>query len=225
MESFTLEDGKENKMVQAKRQAMVLRSSLKSTFTKVSLWTAKNTEQELWKQRMEMYMTVNGLKESNMVKEFTTMLLLKLSIKVNGKTVRKMVLAFSNSPKSNIIKEPLSSLLKTDMELKCLLTETSTKDNTGKESSTVKVNTHGLTHLFLKVTFMKEWDMEMGVGSHRKSMETSMSELIKTTRRVVTDDTFGPMDAFMRETSQKTSSKYIFYFRHGKGRLIYTDGK
>ena len=67
--------------------------------------------------------------------------------------------------------------------------------------------------------------MEMGVGSHRKSMETSMSELIKTTRRVVTDDMFGPMDAFMRETSQKTSSKFIFYFRHGKGRLIYTDGK
>ena len=52
-------------------------------------------------------MTVNGLKESNMVKEFTTMLLLKLSIKVNGKTVRRMALAFSNSPKSNTIKEPL----------------------------------------------------------------------------------------------------------------------
>lgn len=35
----------------------------------------------------------------------------------------------------------------------------------------------------------------------------------------------GPMDVFMKVTSLKMLSKLFFYFRHGKGRLIYTDGR
>jgi hypothetical protein len=33
------------------------------------------------------------------------------------------------------------------------------------------------------------------------------------------------MDAFTKETLPKMSSNFFIYLRHGKGRLIYTDGK
>lgn len=39
------------------------------------------------------------------------------------------------------------------------------------------------------------------------------------------EDMFGQMDASMKEILLKMLSNNIFYFRHGKGRLIYTDGK
>ncbi len=52
-----------------------------------------------------------------------------------------------------------------------------------------------------------------------------MQDPIKMTRRAAMVDMFGQMDVFTKEISLKMLSKYIFNFRHGKGRLIYTDGK
>lgn len=52
-----------------------------------------------------------------------------------------------------------------------------------------------------------------------------MSVHIKTIKRVGMEGISGPMDASMKETSLKTSSNFFINLRHGKGRLIYTDGK
>ena len=65
----------------------------------------------------------------------------------------------------------------------------------------------------------------MGLGNLPKSMVISMSVHIKTTKRVGMEGISGPMDASMKETSLKTSSNFFINLRHGKGRLIYTDGK
>ena len=67
--------------------------------------------------------------------------------------------------------------------------------------------------------------MEMGPGNLPKSMATSMSVHTKTTKRADTEGTSGLMDAFTKETLPKMSSNFFIYLRHGKGRLIYTDGK
>jgi hypothetical protein len=47
----------------------------------------------------------------------------------------------------------------------------------------------------------------------------------KTTKRADMEGTSGQTDVSMKEISLKTSSKYFINLRHGKGRLIYTDGK
>ena len=47
----------------------------------------------------------------------------------------------------------------------------------------------------------------------------------RMTKKVDMEDMSGPMDVFMKVTSLKMLSNYFSYFRHGKGRLIYTDGR
>lgn len=65
----------------------------------------------------------------------------------------------------------------------------------------------------------------MELGNQLLRMVTYTSEATPTTKRADTDDMFGLTAASTKETLLKTSSNYFFYFRHGKGRLIYTDGK
>ena len=67
--------------------------------------------------------------------------------------------------------------------------------------------------------------METDPGSQLKLMATFMSEPTKTIRKAAMDDTYGQTDASTKETLPKMLSTFIFNFRHGKGRLIYTDGK
>lgn len=52
-----------------------------------------------------------------------------------------------------------------------------------------------------------------------------MLDPIKMTKNQDLGVMYGRMDAYMKEISHKMLSNYIFIFRHGKGKLIYTDGK
>lgn len=52
-----------------------------------------------------------------------------------------------------------------------------------------------------------------------------MLDLMKVIRKADMEDMSGLMDAFMKEISHRMLSNLFFYFRHGKGRLIYTDGR
>ncbi len=65
----------------------------------------------------------------------------------------------------------------------------------------------------------------MVLGNQLKLMQMFMLVPMKMTKKVDTVDMCGPMDAFMKETLLKMLSNLLFYFRHGKGRLIYTDGR
>ena len=67
--------------------------------------------------------------------------------------------------------------------------------------------------------------METVPGNPPKLMATFMWVHTKTTKRADMEGTSGQTDVSMKEISLKTSSKYFINLRHGKGRLIYTDGK
>lgn len=65
----------------------------------------------------------------------------------------------------------------------------------------------------------------MVVGNLPRLMEIFMLELIRTIKKADMEDMYGQTDVFTRETFLKMLSNLIYNFRHGKGRLIYTDGK
>jgi len=52
-----------------------------------------------------------------------------------------------------------------------------------------------------------------------------MWDHMRMTKKVDMEDMSGLMDVFTKVTSPKMLSNSFFYFRHGKGRLIYTDGR
>lgn len=101
----------------------------------------------------------------------------------------------------------------------------STEGNIVRENSMEKENIFGQTLQYFKEIFVKAWDMDMEHGNQQKSILTSMLDPIKMTKKVDMVDTYGQMDVFTKETFQKMLSNFLFYFRHGKGRLIYTDGR
>ncbi len=65
----------------------------------------------------------------------------------------------------------------------------------------------------------------MVLGNQPKIMQMFTLVPMKTIKKVDMDDMCGLMDVFMKETLLKMLSNLLFYFRHGKGRLIYTDGR
>lgn len=54
-----------------------------------------------------------------------------------------------------------------------------------------------------------------------------MLECIKMIKSQVQVGMYGPMDVYMKEHFQKMLSNLfiLFIYRHGKGKLIYTDGR
>ena len=100
-----------------------------------------------------------------MDKESIMIILLKLSIKENLKIIKKMDMEHWNSPRINIIKECLISLLKMDMLLRNLLMVIDIKDSIKWVSFMEKANIYGLMAQSMMVILYKVWDMEMVLGN------------------------------------------------------------
>ena len=65
----------------------------------------------------------------------------------------------------------------------------------------------------------------MVAGNRLKKMEIFTSEHIKMIKKLDLEDMFGLMVAYTKETLHRMLSNFFIYFRHGKGKLIYTDGR
>lgn len=81
-----------------------------------------------------------------------------------------------------------------------------------------------MDHL-IKEPLKMEKDLDKVLGNLLELEGTSTLENTKKIKRVVMEDIFGPTAAFTKATSKMTISIYFIYFRHGKGRLTYQDGK
>ena len=92
-------------------------------------------------------------------------------------------------------------------------------------SSTEKESIAGWMDHATKANFMKEWGTAKDLGAQRPTTSIFTSEPTKMTRKTDTGDMYGQMAAPTKVDSAKTLSIVICYFRHGKGRLTYQDGK
>lgn len=112
-----------------------------------------------------------------------------------------------------------------DMELKYSSMAIPIKVNIEKENSMAKESIVGLMDHHMRVILMKVFDMAMVVGNQLNIILTFMQERMLMIKKVDLEDMLGQMDAFIKAHFQKMLSKYLFYYRHGKGKLIYNDGK
>ncbi len=73
------------------------------------------------------------------------------------------------------------------------------KANIEKENSMEKENILGQTVQFMKVTSLKEWEVDMELGNLQRQTLMYMLEHIKMIKNVDLDDTYGQMVVYMRE--------------------------
>lgn len=81
---------------------------------------------------------------------------------------------------------------------------TDIKESTKMENSMGKASTHGLMVLAMKASSSKARDTVREVGNQPNQMEIFILELIRMTKRMDMDVTFGQMDACMKEVLRMT---------------------
>ena len=156
-------------------------------------------------------MKANGLMVSKTDEESTSKPALEQHTMANGDKVKRTDSEFLDFQIKNSTKEPLLNRSNTDMELKSLLTEISTKASIPMVDSMVRANTSGPTIHHMRETSLMDLDMDRAPGNHQLTVTMVMSTLGNTSmiKSVDMEGMSGPMVVAMKATLKTTSSKII----------------
>lgn len=160
-----------------------------------------------------------------MAEEHTSKLTQKQYIVENGKMEKEMDMVYSNSVMHNFTKALFRDQWNMDMVLKDLAMEIFIKVNIKEEGSTAEEDIYGRMAHHMKGNLLRVWEMAKENGNHQENKAIFMLEAMRMIKNLGMVVMFGVMDVYIKAISKMTSSKYIYKFRNGKGKLIYQDGK